>query len=64
MTVNPNVLRTPDERFSNLPAFPYSPHYIDDLEGYEGLPWRSIYAQPASSRTQAIPVSENVPASW
>ena len=37
MTVNPNVLRTPDERFSNLPAFPYSPHYIDDLEGYEGL---------------------------
>src|SRR5207245_10700689 len=29
------VLRTPDERFSDLPAFPYAPHYVevDDGEG-------------------------------
>lgn len=31
------ALRTPDERFHDLPGFPYSPHYVDDLAGYEGL---------------------------
>ncbi|WP_411818153.1 haloalkane dehalogenase [Hyphococcus sp. DH-69] len=31
------ALRTPDERFHNLDAWPYAPHYIDDLKGYEGL---------------------------
>lgn len=30
-------LRTPDERFTELDAYPFSPHYLDDLEGYEGL---------------------------
>ncbi len=24
-----NILRTPDERFANLPEFPFEPHYID-----------------------------------
>jgi haloalkane dehalogenase len=31
------VLRTPDERFENLPGFPYTPHYVEDLTNYEGL---------------------------
>jgi haloalkane dehalogenase len=31
------VLRTPDERFLDLPDFPYDPVYIDDLKGFEGL---------------------------
>ncbi len=31
------ALRTPDERFSALPDFPYIPHYTDNLPGYEGL---------------------------
>lgn len=31
------ALRTPDERFRNLPGYPFAPHYIDDLKGYEGL---------------------------
>lgn len=31
------VLRTPEERFSLLPAFPYTPNYAEDLEGYESL---------------------------
>lgn len=30
-------LRTPDERFSNLPGYDFDPHYIDTLEGYDGL---------------------------
>lgn len=32
-----DALRTPDERFSDIPDFPYAPHYLDDLTGYEGL---------------------------
>lgn len=31
------VLRTPEERFVELPDFPYYPVYIDDLRGFEGL---------------------------
>jgi len=30
-------LRTPEERFDNLPNFPYEPRYIEDLKGYENL---------------------------
>jgi haloalkane dehalogenase len=30
-------LRTPDGRFANLPDFPFAPHYVDDLAGYEGV---------------------------
>jgi len=33
----PHTLRTPDERFAHLPGHAFSPHYIDDLEGYDGL---------------------------
>ncbi|MBX9859641.1 MAG: alpha/beta fold hydrolase [Sphingomonas sp.] len=32
-----DALRTPDDRFANLPGFPWPPHYVDDLPGYEGL---------------------------
>ena len=35
MTIN--ALRTPDERFTNLPNWDYLPHYIDTLPGYEGM---------------------------
>lgn len=35
MTVN--ALRTPDDRFENLPDWPYAPHYVEDLPGYERL---------------------------
>lgn len=31
------ALRTPEERFVDLPDFPYQPMYVDDLVGYEGL---------------------------
>ena len=32
-----NALRTPEERFANLKDWPYAPHYVDSLPGYEGL---------------------------
>lgn len=31
------ALRTPDERFRDLPGFDFAPRYVDDLPGYEGL---------------------------
>jgi len=31
------ILRTPDERFENLPGFPFAPHYLEDLPGLENL---------------------------
>ncbi len=37
MNVPPDVLRTPDECFDNLPGYDFSPHYVDTLVGYEGL---------------------------
>ena len=31
-----NALRTPDDRFVGLADFPFEPHYVDTLNGYEG----------------------------
>lgn len=31
------ILRTPEERFADLPGYPFTPHYLDDLPGYDGL---------------------------
>jgi pimeloyl-ACP methyl ester carboxylesterase len=33
----PEILRTPEDRFSNLPGFPFVARYVDDLTGYEGI---------------------------
>lgn len=35
-TTIPHV-RTPDERFANLPGYPWAPHYVDDLPSLGGL---------------------------
>jgi haloalkane dehalogenase len=32
-----SALRTPENRFSDLPGFPYPAHYLEDLPGYLGL---------------------------
>lgn len=32
-----DVLRTPEDRFKNLPDFAFTPNYLEDLKGYEGL---------------------------
>lgn len=32
-----DALRTPDERFANLPGYPWAPHYISDLPSLAGL---------------------------
>lgn len=52
--MNVPALRTPDERFADLPGFSYPPHYVETLAGYASL--RVHYldeapAGPASGRT-------------
>ncbi|MCA3696342.1 haloalkane dehalogenase [Aquidulcibacter sp.] len=32
-----DALRTPEARFENLPGFDFSPHYLSDLKGFEGV---------------------------
>ena len=32
-----DAVRTPDDRFENLPDWDFTPHYVEDLNGYEGL---------------------------
>jgi len=31
------ILRTPDQRFTNLPDYPFAPHFVSDLVSYQGL---------------------------
>ncbi len=45
------ALRTPDERFALLPAFPYVPTYLDDLAGYEGLRMAVVDEGPRDAET-------------
>jgi haloalkane dehalogenase len=44
-----NFLRTPDERFENLPGFLYTPHYVEDLANYEGLRMHYIDEGPSDA---------------
>ena len=44
------VLRTPEERFKNLPGFPYKSIYIDNLKGYEDLRMHYIDEGPKESK--------------
>ena len=43
------ALRTPDDRFAALPDWPYAPHYVDDLPGYEGLRVHYVDEGPADA---------------
>jgi pimeloyl-ACP methyl ester carboxylesterase len=43
--------RTPEERFNNLPGWPFAPHYIDTLEGYEGLRMHYVDEGPTDAVT-------------
>jgi pimeloyl-ACP methyl ester carboxylesterase len=46
-----DALRTPDERFSNLPDFPWAPRYDDALVGYEGLRMAYLDEGPVDGET-------------
>ena len=44
-----NVLRTPDERFADLPDYPFGPHYVD--VGPAGARLRMHYVDEGSGPT-------------
>ena len=43
------ALRTPDERFADLPDYPFAPHYADALPGYAGLRMHYLDEGPADA---------------
>lgn len=47
----PPVLRTPDERFVNLADFPFAPHYVDTLSGFEDLRVHYVDEGPMDSES-------------
>jgi pimeloyl-ACP methyl ester carboxylesterase len=42
-------LRTPDERFKDLPGFSFAPHYLEDLPGFAGLRLHYLDEGPAKA---------------
>jgi len=44
------ALRTPDDRFSQLPDFSFAPHYVDQLAGYPGLRMHYLDEGPGDAR--------------
>jgi len=45
------ALRTPETAFSDLPGFPFAPHYLEELPGYAGL--RMQYLDEGPREAQA-----------
>jgi len=46
-----DVLRTPEDRFNELPDFAYAPNYLDELKGYEGLRMHCVDEGPHDAET-------------
>lgn len=44
--MTPGFLRTPDDRFAALQDFPFPPHHLDALPGFEGLRMHYVDAGP------------------
>lgn len=44
-----DALRTPEERFSGLPGFPWAPHYLSDLPSLAGLRLHHLDEGPADA---------------
>jgi haloalkane dehalogenase/tRNA(adenine34) deaminase len=45
-----NALRTPDEKFTDLPGYDFAPHYLEDLPGTEGLRLHYLDEGPAEAQ--------------
>ncbi len=48
------ILRTPDERFADLPGFPWAPHDVAILRGFEGLRVHYIDEGPREAPVTAL----------
>ena len=49
-----DVLRTPDERFRDLPGFPWAPHDVAILRGFEGLRVHYLDEGPRDAAVTAL----------
>ena len=50
-----SVLRTPDERFANLPRYPFTPNYVEvETEGIPALRMHYVDAGPADAPTVVL----------
>ncbi len=47
--VTVQILRTPDDRFDNLPGFPFAPNYLGDLHGVHGCRVHYVDEGPADA---------------
>ena len=56
------TLRTPESRFADLPGYAFAGHYIDDLEGYEGL--RVHYLDEAPADAQRVFLCQHGQPTW
>ena len=56
------VLRTPEHQFAGLADYTFSPNYIDDLEGYEGL--RAHYLDEGPAQAQEVFLCLHGEPSW
>jgi haloalkane dehalogenase len=57
-----DVLRTPDERFTDLPAYPFSPHYLEVADG-DGGELRVHYVDEGPAGAQPVLLLHGEP-SW
>ena len=57
-----DVLRTPDERFTDLPAYPFSPHYLEVADG-DGDELRVHYVDEGPAGTDPVLLLHGEP-SW
>ena len=44
-----DALRTPEDRFSNLPGFPFRPHFSESLPRFSGLRMHWLDEGPANA---------------
>jgi pimeloyl-ACP methyl ester carboxylesterase len=53
--VDMNVLRTPDERFANLPGYPFTPNYVQvETKGIPAVRMHYVDAGPADAPTVVL----------
>jgi haloalkane dehalogenase len=53
-----DTLRTPDDRFADLPGYPFEPHYVDVPDGEYELLFSMVDRQP-QPRRQRLPAAAN-----
>jgi pimeloyl-ACP methyl ester carboxylesterase len=50
----PGVLRTPEQRFDNLPGYAFAPHYHDDLPDFAGIRVHYLDEGPPDATTTVL----------